>query len=108
MQIDIDGAMLSLRYPMEVNLIGDSTETLRALLPLLQQKTDRVWRRDVEKNVADMVEDPGRRARWQRRSGQPATRLLGTFAAPAGTCIMTGDSGSFANWYARDMRSGAA
>ena len=43
-QIDIDGKMLSLRYPVEVNLIGDSAETLRALIPFLQRKTDRSWR----------------------------------------------------------------
>ena len=35
-QIDIAPACCSLRYPMEVNLVGDSAETLRALLPLLQ------------------------------------------------------------------------
>ena len=39
-QIDIKGENLSLRYPMEVNLVGDSAATLRALLPLLEQKTD--------------------------------------------------------------------
>ena len=43
-QIDIDGSRLSLRYPMEVNMVGDSATTLRALLPLLQQKTDTAWR----------------------------------------------------------------
>ena len=37
-QIDIDGRMLGIRYPMEVNLVGDSAETLRALLPLLERK----------------------------------------------------------------------
>ena len=40
-QIDIDGRMLGIRYPMEVNLVGDSAETLRALLPRLERKTDR-------------------------------------------------------------------
>jgi len=43
-QIDIDGRMLSIRYPMDVNLVGDSRETLRALLPMLRRKTDRSWR----------------------------------------------------------------
>ena len=33
-----------IRYPMEVNLTGDARETLRALLPLLERKTDRAWR----------------------------------------------------------------
>ena len=52
-QIDIDPEMLSLRYPMEVNLVGDSAETLRALLPLLEQKTDGRWRQRIEKNVGE-------------------------------------------------------
>ena len=51
-QIDIDPGMLSIRYPMEVNLVGDSAETLRALLPLLPQKQGDSWRRQIEKNVA--------------------------------------------------------
>ena len=40
-QVDIDGSRLSLRYPMEVNMVGDSATTLRALLPLLKQKSDK-------------------------------------------------------------------
>jgi pyruvate dehydrogenase (quinone) len=52
-QIDIDGRMLGIRYPMEVNLVGDSAEALRALLPLLRRKDDRSWRESVEANVAD-------------------------------------------------------
>jgi pyruvate dehydrogenase (quinone) len=51
-QIDVDGRRLSLRYPMEVNLVGDSAATLRALIPLLQRKTDRRWRERVERDVA--------------------------------------------------------
>ena len=39
-QIDIDGSRLSLRYPMEVNMVGDSATTLRALLPMLEQKDE--------------------------------------------------------------------
>src|SRR3974377_2288897 len=52
-QIDIEPEMLSLRYPMEVNLVGDSTETLRALLPLLEDKKGRSWRQQIEKEVAE-------------------------------------------------------
>ena len=43
--IDIAPDMLSLRYPMEVNLVGDAAETLRALLPMLTQKKESAWRR---------------------------------------------------------------
>ncbi len=47
-QIDLDGKMLGIRYPMEVNLVGDSALTLRALLPLLERKQDRSWREKIE------------------------------------------------------------
>src|SRR5690606_18868907 len=55
-QIDLQPDMLSLRYPMEVNLVGDASETLQALLPLLDSKTSRSWRKKVE----------GWRARWDK------------------------------------------
>src|SRR3954463_12534574 len=47
-QIDIDPAMLSLRYPCEVNLHGGAAATLRELLPMLRRKSDRAWRRKIE------------------------------------------------------------
>jgi thiamine pyrophosphate-dependent acetolactate synthase large subunit-like protein len=47
-QIDIEPEMLSLRYPMEVNLVGDAAETLRALLPLLRERSDHAWRKRIE------------------------------------------------------------
>ena len=50
-QIDIKGEMLSLRYPMEVNLVGDSAATLRALLPLLEQKSDTDMARDDQRTT---------------------------------------------------------
>jgi pyruvate dehydrogenase (quinone) len=56
-QIDIDPTMLSLRYPMDVALVGDAGETLRALLPLLEQKQDTAWRESIEKSVKEMWEE---------------------------------------------------
>ncbi len=103
-QIDIDGANLSLRYPMEVNLIGDSAATLRALLPLLTQKQDLGWRNSIEKNVASwwkLMEDramqPASPINPQRVFWELSPRL-------PENAIMTGDSGSVANWYARDIK----
>jgi len=102
-QIDIDPTMLSIRYPAEVNLHGDSAETLRLLLPLLEQK-DGDWRRQVEGEVRDS---------WkvlENRALQPAHPLNPQRVAwdlspqlPA-DAIVTSDSGSCANWYARDLR----
>ncbi len=51
-QIDIDGRMLGLRYPTEVNLVGDSKENLKALIPHLERKAERSWRREIEGRVA--------------------------------------------------------
>ncbi|MCM5681247.1 thiamine pyrophosphate-requiring protein [Schlegelella sp. S2-27] len=103
-QIDIDGRMLNLRYPMEVGLIGDSRETLRALLPLLEPKADRSWRQEIEHGVA----------RWwqvmEARAKSPATGINPQLPfwelsprLPDG-CILTCDSGSAANWFARDLK----
>jgi pyruvate dehydrogenase (quinone) len=61
-QIDLDPKMLSIRYPMEVNLVGDSATTLRALIPLLQQKTEHAWREKIQKNVSEWWELLGKRA----------------------------------------------
>src|SRR5882757_4357343 len=65
-QIDVDASMLSIRFPMEVGLVGDAAETLRALLPRLQQKQAGEWRNTIEDNV---------RGWWntlERRAKQPA------------------------------------
>ena len=103
-QIDIDGANLSLRYPMEVNLIGDSAATLRALLPLLQQKDNPAWRNKIESNVAgwwktleDRAMQPADPVNPQRVFWELSPRL-------PENAIMTGDSGSVANWYGRDIK----
>lgn len=61
-QIDIEGNRLSLRYPMEVNLVGDSKTSLRALLPMLTQKKESPWRRGIERGVKDWWETLEKRA----------------------------------------------
>jgi pyruvate dehydrogenase (quinone) len=50
-QIDLDGRQLAIRYPTEVNLVGNSAETLRALIPYLERKTDCSWRESIEKTL---------------------------------------------------------
>jgi len=50
-QIDVDAKQIGMRYPYEVNLVGDARTTLRALIPLLTRKEDRSWRETVEANV---------------------------------------------------------
>ncbi|WP_244817619.1 thiamine pyrophosphate-requiring protein [Caballeronia sp. Lep1P3] len=104
-QIDIKADMLSIRYPMEVNLVGDSAETLRALLPLLEQKTDRAWREDIEGWMRDWWTKLEKRALEPGTTGVNPQRTVWELSprVPA-NAIVTSDSGSCANWYARDLK----
>jgi pyruvate dehydrogenase (quinone) len=103
-QIDIKADMLSLRYPMEVNLVGDSVETLRALLPLLEHKQDRAWRRTIEGWTEDWWRTLERRAHEAGNNAVNPQRTVWELSKriPADS-IVTSDSGSCANWYARDL-----
>jgi pyruvate dehydrogenase (quinone) len=103
-QIDIDGAMLSLRYPMEVSMVGDSAATLSALLPLLTQKTDTSWREKIEKNVVDWWKVLEARAMTSADPLNPQRVFWELSPLLPDNCILTGDSGSVANWYARDIK----
>jgi pyruvate dehydrogenase (quinone) len=103
-QIDIDGTMLSLRYPMEVNMVGDSAVTLRALLPLLKQKIEGKWRRGIETGMAAWWKTLEKRAMMSADPINPQRVFWELSKRLPENCIMTGDSGSVANWYARDIR----
>src|SRR3954453_11722170 len=103
-QIDRDARMINIRYPMEAGLDGDSRATLAALLPLLEAKTDRGWRDDLEAKVAEWWRDMDARARVdadpinpQRVSAELSPRL-------PDRVMLCADSGTVANWYARDLR----
>lgn len=103
-QIDLEPGMLSLRYPMEVSLVGDSAETLRALLPLLEQKADRSWRERIEAGVAEWWQVLEARAMQGADPVNPQRVAWELSRQLPERAILTSDSGSCANWYARDVR----
>ncbi len=103
-QIDIEPEMLSIRYPMEVNLVGDSAETLRALLPLLEEQTDRSWRKTVEENVASWWKTMENRAMQPAKPVNPQRVTWELSPRLPERAIITSDSGSCANWFARDLK----
>ena len=103
-QIDIDATMLGSRYPTEVNLHGESVETLRALLPLIETKTDTKWRDGIEKGVKAWWELMEKRAMAPANPVNPQ-RVVSELSPKLGAdAIVTSDSGSCANWYARDLK----
>jgi pyruvate dehydrogenase (quinone) len=103
-QIDIDGTRLGMRYPMEVNLVGDSKETLRALIPHLTLKEDRSWREGLEEGVSRWWEILEKQA---EESADPVNpRLVFHELSPRlpERSIVIGDSGSAVNWWARHLK----
>ncbi|SFG72871.1 pyruvate dehydrogenase (quinone) [Palleronia marisminoris] len=103
-QIDIDPGMLSIRYPMEVNLVGDSRDTLAALLPYLEHKSDRSWREKIEKNVAKWWEGVEKRAMHEGNPVNPQRLFWECSPRLPDGAIISADSGTSANWYARAIR----
>jgi pyruvate dehydrogenase (quinone) len=103
-QVDVDGRMLSLRYPMEVNLVGDARETLGALLPLLRRKEDRRWRKQVEEGVQHWWKVLEARAMSEAQPINPQRVFWELSSRLPDDCILSCDSGSSANWFARDVK----
>jgi pyruvate dehydrogenase (quinone) len=103
-QIDIDGSRLSLRYPMEVTMVGDSSTTLRALLPLLKQKTDKAWTGEIESNLKSWWQTLKDRAMDSAEPLNPQRLFYELSPRLPDNAIITADSGSVANWYARDLK----
>ncbi len=104
-EINIDGRLIGTRYPMEANLVGDSKETLRELIPLLKRKTDRSWRERIEKNVRTWERVLQDRAD-QHFSGKVNPQAVAHELSPRlpDDVIVTADSGSATNWWARHLK----
>ena len=103
-QIDIDASMLSIRFPMEVGLVGDAAETLRALLPRLRQKPAEDWRKTIEANVKDWWKTLEDRARQPAEPINPQRVTWELSPRLPERVVITSDSGSCANWFARDLK----
>jgi pyruvate dehydrogenase (quinone) len=105
-QIDIDGRLLSLRYPMDVNLKGDSKQTLAALMPLIKRKADRAWQEKVVGWVKDWWKVVEARAHTDGNNGLLNPERVFWELSPRlpDRCILAADSGTTANWYARDLK----
>jgi pyruvate dehydrogenase (quinone) len=103
-QIDLQPDMLSLRHPMEVNLVGDAGETLAALAPMLEQKTSRRWRKKVEGWRSAWEKTLEKRALAKAKPINPQRVVYELSPRLPELAIITSDSGSCANWYARDLK----
>jgi pyruvate dehydrogenase (quinone) len=103
-QIDIDGRFIGMRYPYEVNLVGDAKATLRALIPLLQRKSDRSFREGIEKGVKRWWETMAMEADVKAEPINPMKLFAELSPKLPDNAIIAADSGSSANWYARQLK----
>jgi pyruvate dehydrogenase (quinone) len=103
-QIDIDGKYIGMRYPYEVNLVGDAAATLRALIPRLQRQEDRSWREDIEAKVTRWWETMEAEAMVEADPINPMRLFHELSTRLPADAIVAADSGSAANWYARQLK----
>ena len=103
-QIDIDGSAIGMRYPTERNIVADAAPALDALIPLLQDKPDRSWRTTVENNVSDWWETIERQSMLSAKPANPMRIVWELSQRLPHNAIVTADSGSSTNWYARCLR----
>ncbi|HEY2034207.1 MAG TPA: thiamine pyrophosphate-requiring protein [Rhizomicrobium sp.] len=103
-QIDIDPTMLSLRYPMDVSLVGDAAETLRALLPLLEHKQDTNWRETIEKNVRQMWEEEEAKAKLSANPLNPELLFWEFSLQIPDSSVVTADTGMSTTFFARAVK----
>jgi pyruvate dehydrogenase (quinone) len=103
-QIDIDGRRVGMRYAMDVNLVGDAKETLRALLPLLVQKPNGAWQQQIQKQIREWQQLMDERAALEANPINPQRVFSELSPLLPDRCILTADSGSSANWFARNLK----
>ncbi|HEU5007376.1 MAG TPA: thiamine pyrophosphate-requiring protein [Jatrophihabitantaceae bacterium] len=103
-QIDRSGKWIGMRYPYEVNLVGDAKTTLRALIPLLHRKQDRSWREEIERHVSRWWTIAERRAMTDAEPVNPMRIFHELSMRLPDNAIVAADSGSAANWYARHLK----
>jgi pyruvate dehydrogenase (quinone) len=103
-QIDNDARRIGIRYPMDVNLVGDAAATLRELIPRLITKEDRSWREQIVGSVQDWWHLMAERAQEPANPINPQLVFWELSPRLPDNCIISSDSGSSANWFARDLK----
>jgi pyruvate dehydrogenase (quinone) len=103
-QIDVDGRMIGMRYPYAINVVADAKSALKALIPHLRRKEDRSWREGIEANVTRWWETMDMEAKVSADPINPLRLFSELSPQLPDNAIVTADSGSAANWYARNLR----
>jgi pyruvate dehydrogenase (quinone) len=103
-QVDVKGAHIGLRYPVEVGLVGDVRATLTALLPLLQQKQSREFLQAAQQRMGDWNALLTRVAATERAPLRPQMVLRALSDALADDAVISLDCGANTHFAARMVR----
>jgi pyruvate dehydrogenase (quinone) len=103
-QIDIDPHMVGMRYPYEVNLVGDARATLARLLPMLRRKEDRSWQEGITAAVERWWQVMERQAGVSSDPVNPQHVMHALDPLLPQDAVISADSGSATDWYARHIR----
>ena len=103
-EIELDASRIGIRYPVDAPLVGDANETLKALIPMLERKQDRSWREEIESQVAEWWRVTEERAFQDGDPMNPQRVVWELSQRLPDDAIITADSGSSTNWFARDLK----
>jgi pyruvate dehydrogenase (quinone) len=102
-QIDADPTRISLRYPMEVGIVGDSKKSLQALLPHLRRKEDRSFLKKAQEGMKDWWEFMDKLGTVSDMPMKPQVVAHELGKRLRDDAIVTCDSGTIATWWARHI-----
>ena len=102
-QLDLDPVRIGLRYPVEVGLVGDSTSTLRLLLPLLERKEDRSFLGKAQEGMKEWHALMEERATRPDKPMKPQVVAHELGKRLSSTAVVSCDSGTVATWWARHI-----
>jgi pyruvate dehydrogenase (quinone) len=105
-EIELEASRIGIRYPVDAPLVGDAKETLKALIPMLERKEDRSWREEIEGQVAEWWRVVEERAFQDGDPMNPQRVVWELSQRLPEDAIITADSGSSTNWFARDLKLG--
>lgn len=102
-QIDRDPQQIGLRFPVEVGLVGDSRDTLRALIPLLKRNSNRKFLEKAQEGMKDWWEVMEQRSTRQDKPMKPQVVAWELGKRLASNAVTTCDSGTITTWWARHV-----
>ncbi|HZU42795.1 MAG TPA: thiamine pyrophosphate-dependent enzyme [Terriglobales bacterium] len=102
-QIDLDPKKIGLRYPVEIGLVGDSKNTLGAMIPLLKRKEDRSFLKAAQAGMKDWWEVMEKRATRKDKPMKPQVVAWELGKRLRNDAIVSSDSGTITTWWARQI-----